>query len=179
MKKIVLVCGLIGGAISTTGFLYTMLAGNGAIDFENSMYFGFASMFLAFSLIFVGIKSYRDKQLGGSIRFGKAFLTGLYISLVTSTVYVLVWLFYNYTFAPDFMEKYTEYSLSQLRAAGASEERVAEEALKMKGFAEMYSNPLFNALMTYMEILPIGIVISAVAALILKRKEPGAPDAIV
>ncbi len=177
MKKIVLVCGLIAGFISTIGFLYTMISGN-LMDFDSGMVYGFASMILAFSLVFVGIKSYRDKQLGGTISFGKAFLTGLYITLIACTVYVLVWQVYYYNFAPDFMEKYTEYTLGQMRENGSSAAEIQAKGVEMGEFSEMYRNPLFNAMMTYMEILPVGLLITLIAALILKRKTVRAGQAM-
>lgn len=178
MKKTVWICGLIAGLISTIGFLYTMTSGVDPMTFENGMIYGFASMFLAFSLIFVGIKNYRDKHLGGAISFGKAFLTGLYICLIASTVYVLVWLFYNYNFAPDFMEKYAAHTLEQMRASGADEAAIQQQAEEMRKFGEMYKNPFFKAIFTYTEILPVGLLITVVAALILKRKTPRADQAV-
>jgi hypothetical protein len=36
--------------------------------------------------------------------------------------------------------------------------------------AEMYKNPLFAVLISYAEVLPIGLVVAFVSALILKRK---------
>jgi len=34
----------------------------------------------------------------------------------------------------------------------------------------MLKNPLFNAMMTYAEILPVGLVVTLISSLILKRK---------
>ena len=74
-------------------------------DFESSMVLGYASMILAFSMIFVGIKNYRDRFNNGFVTFGKAFKIGLYITLIASTIYVLVWLIDYYLFIPDFLDK--------------------------------------------------------------------------
>ena len=106
MKKTVIVNGLIAGLISSSLFIALMLLGRaGDLDFKNGMVYGFSLMILAFSFIFVGTKSVRD-QNGGAISFGKAFLVGLYISLIASTVYVLVWMIDLNLFIPDFAEKY-------------------------------------------------------------------------
>src|SRR5688500_7026342 len=109
MKRNVIVFGLISGLIITAFMVYgTLMCYNNA-DFDMSMAIGYASMIVAFSFIFVGVKNYRDKYNGGVISFGKAFKTGFYISLVASTMYVVVWLIEYYVFIPDFMEKYTAY----------------------------------------------------------------------
>jgi hypothetical protein len=34
----------------------------------------------------------------------------------------------------------------------------------------MYKNPFFNAMMTYIEILPAGLIVTLISSLILKRK---------
>lgn len=170
MKKIVLVCGLIAGlivaAMMVIGTAMCYKTGN----FEGSMVLGYATMLIAFSLIFVGIKNYRDKHNNGIINFGKAFKIGIFITLVASTLYVAVWLVDYYIFVPDFMDKYTDHMIAQSSASGASAAEITKLTSQMNGYKEMYKNPLMVVLMTYAEILPIGLVVSLISALILKRK---------
>ncbi len=170
MKKIVIVCGSIAGLIVAVMMFISMAvyAKNG--NFENGMLIGYASMIIAFSLIFVGIKNYRDRHNAGVISFGKAFKVGILIALIASTFYVVAWLIDYYFFIPDFMEKYSAYSIDKLKAAGASAEKIASETKEMAGFTEMYKNPLLVILFTYIEILPVGLLVTLVASLILKRK---------
>ena len=40
----------------------------------------------------------------------------------------------------------------------------------MADFVRMYKNPFFNAMMTYVEILPVGLIVTLISSLILKRK---------
>lgn len=171
MKKIVLICGLVAGLISTSMFIGLMILGKaGHDDFKNGMLYGYTLMILAFSLIFVGTKITRDKYQGGQISFGKAFRVGLYITLIASTIYVLVWLLDYYFFVPDFAEKYAAKMVEELKATGASPEAIAKKTAEMASFSKMYKNPFFNALITYSEILPVGLLVSVISAFILKTK---------
>ena len=102
MKKIVVVNGLIAGLIVAAMFLITMGLYHKNGNFEGGMLVGYASMLLAFSLIFVAILRYRDKYNNGAVSFGKAFRIGLYITLIASTIYVATWLVDYYVFIPDF-----------------------------------------------------------------------------
>lgn len=170
MKKNVLVFGLISGFIITAMMVYSTAKCYSSNDFESSMLVGYASMLVAFSFIFVGIKNYRDKFNGGILSFGKGFKIGLYISLIASTLYVLVWLIDYYLFIPDFMDRYTAHVLRETKADGATATEVQNKAAEMSKYKEMYRNPLFVILFTYLEVLPIGLLVSAIAALILKRK---------
>lgn len=161
MKKIVLIYGLIAGFLSCLGYLISI--NNDSVNFENGMIYGFASMFLAFSLIFVATNQYR-KQNGGFISFGKAFLIGLYISLIASSIYVLVWLIVLYNFHPDFMQEYTTHTLEQLKNSGASAAEITSKTAEMQEAVENYKNPLFVILYTYAEILPLSIIISLISS---------------
>lgn len=167
MKKIVLLYGLLAGIISSLGFV--IMSADKEINFDNGMIYGFSSMILAFALIFVATIQYR-KQNGGSITFAKAFLIGLYISLIASSMYVIIWLITYYNFHPDFMEKYTACVLDQLKAEGASQAVIESKTVEMQKMSENYKNPLFIILYTYAEILPLSLVLSLISALILKRK---------
>ncbi len=170
MKKIVLVSGLIGGLIVAAMLVITTGIYHASGNFEGGMLIGYASMIIAFSLIFVGIKNYRDKYNGGIISFGKAFRIGLYITLIASSIYVITWLIDYYFFIPDFGEKYAEQMLGKLKASGASEAEIAIKTNELASFSAMYKNPFFNALMTYMEILPVGLLVTIISSVILKRK---------
>src|ERR1051325_8248852 len=109
MKRIVIVCGLISGCIVSALMGISIFVSNEHPDYSTGMFIGYAAMVLAFSLIFIGVKMFRDKYNGGVVSFGKAFLVGLYITLIASTIYVATWaLEYKYVF-PDFMEKYSAH----------------------------------------------------------------------
>ena len=172
MKKVVLVFGLISGIISSVLMTIGMLSYSskeGCSD--NGMLIGYASMLLAFSLIFVAVKTFRDKHNNGVVSFGKAFLIGLYISLITSTMYVCTWAVLYKTTMPDFMDKYVASAIQKEKTSGKSEKAIAEEVAKLEEAKENYRNPVFFAAYTYMEILPVGILVSLICAGILKRKE--------
>ena len=126
---------------------------------------GYAAMVVMFSLIFFGIRNYRNKHLSGIISFGKAFKTGFLIALVGSTIYVLVWLLYYYLFVPDFIDIYTEHVLKT-----CSTSDLKSKTTEMANIKEMYKNPVFVVLITYSEVLPIGLVVALVSSLILKKK---------
>jgi hypothetical protein len=170
MKKIILTCGLIGGLISISWFIFSVQVFKIDLSMNESLFFGYASMVLAFSLIFVGIKNYRDNYNGGVINFGKAIKIGLLITAVASTVYVLVWLVDYYVFIPNYMEKYAAATLADLKTHHASQADINKAMAEMAGYAKMYKNPFLNAMFTYTEIVPVGVVISLIAALILKNK---------
>ncbi len=175
MKKNILIYGLIAGVIVATLMLLGMnylSHCEGNVDYGTSMLIGYASMLLAFSLVFVGIRNYRDKYNGGVISFGKAFKTGSLIVLIASTIYVAAWLVDYYFFIPDFMDKYAANSLNELKAGGASQAEIEKQTKEMASFAEMYKNPFFNAMMTYVEILPVGLIVTLISSFILKRKAP-------
>ena len=151
MKKTVLIYGLIAGFICSISFFFM----GDEMNFDKGMIYGFGSMILAFSLIFVAVKNYRDKHNGGSITFGKAFTIGFFVALIASTVYVLSWLYcLNYMF-PDFADKYTSYIIDQMQEKGATAAEIT---------------PVIVILYTYMEILPLGIIIALITAAFLKKK---------
>jgi Protein of unknown function (DUF4199) len=173
MKKNIIIHGVIAGIIVSVTMLFTVNYFShceGNVDFNTSMLIGYASMLIAFSLVFVGIRNYRDKYSGGIISFGKAFKTGMMIVLIASTLYVIAWLIDYFFFIPDFIEKYSAQMLEELKTGGASQTEIDEQAKEMANFSKMYKNPFFNALMTYVEILPVGLIVTIISSLILKRK---------
>ena len=164
MNNIIIKNGLFGSIIVSALLVFVTMYMKANPEKEVSMMIGFAVMILAFFFVAMGIKQQRDAN-NGLITFGKAFMIGLWITLIISTIYVLVWLIILYNFFPNFAEHYTDMAIEK-----ASPEEVAKVTEEMNSFKEMYKNPIMVILFTYMEILPLGIVFSLISALILKKK---------
>lgn len=175
MKKNSLVFGTIAGVIISVfmGISMAMMS-CGSTDSDGgttSMIIGFSAMAVAFSFIFVGIKNYRDKQNAGTITFGKGFLLGFMISLIASTLYVITWGVEFHFFMPDFIDKYSAMQIKQLQESGLSGTALDAAIKDIDSTNYNYKNNIFFfAMYTYMEILPVGIIITLISALILKRK---------
>jgi hypothetical protein len=173
MKKNILIYGVIAGIVVSVLMLISVNStshSEGNFDYNRSLLIGYASMLIAFSLVYVGIRNYRDKYNGGIISFGKAFKIGIMIVLIASTIYVVAWMIDYFFFIPDFMEKYSAHMLDELKASGASQTEIDKQTKEMAGMVSMYKNPFFTAMMTYVEILPVGLVVTLISSLILKRK---------
>jgi hypothetical protein len=173
MKRTVLTFGFISGAILAVMMAITM-AFHDQIGFEKKgLVIGYTTMVLAFMMTFVGIKSYRDKVAGGAIKFGKAFQVGILITAIGSACYVASWEVIYYNFMPDFADKYAAYETAKAKESGATEAQLAAKAKEMADFKEMYKNPLINVAFTLVEPLPVGLLMTLVAAGVLSRKKSG------
>lgn len=169
MKKIILTYGLIAGILVSALMLLGIWI-NKDHDLTLGMIYGYATMIMAFSMIFVAIRQYRNHFLGGKISFGKALLIGLGITLIASTFYVITWeIEFKYVF-PDFMKGYADVSIEAMKKEGASAAAIQTATVEMDKMVKSYEDPFYRIPLTYLEILPVGLLISLICALILKKK---------
>jgi hypothetical protein len=169
VRKIVLTFGLIAGAIMSAMMLITF-GFQEQIGFDKGAIIGYTTMVLAFLMVFFGVRSYRETIMGGRVSFGGAFKVGLLIMLVGTACYVATWELIYYRFAPDFAEKYAAHVIEKAKQSGATDEQIAVQQAQMAKFKEMYRNPLVNIALTFLEPLPVGVVLTLVTAGILSRK---------
>lgn len=165
MKRNILIFGSIIGTILCANLFVMVNIFYSDTEFKGNDVVGYAAMVVLFSLLYFGVKNYRDKELEGSISFAKAFKTGSLIALFGSTMYVVVWLFYYYLFVPDFVDVFITHVLEN-----TAEADLQAKTTEMANFKEMYKNPLFVVLITYFEVLPVGLIVALVSALLLKKK---------
>lgn len=172
MKKIVIIYGLIAGVANlAVSYLIFVVLGEAFSHSQNEV-MGYLIMVIALSIIFVAIKQYRDKNLGGIIKFKTAFLLGLYISLIAGTIYVANWEIYMQSSGSDeFIENYQVSMIEAMKEKGASATEIQQQVEKNKYYKEMYSNTFFRILITFSEILPVGLVISLLSAFLLKNPQ--------
>jgi hypothetical protein len=171
MARIILIFGLISGAIAAAlMWLLVTVVRTDAIDFDRAMLWGYATMIIALSLVFFGIKSYRDNN-GGHITFFKGLQVGLLISLISAICYAGSWELYYPTGGQDFLKKYSAFYLEKMKASGASEAEVEKARVEGEQFMELYKNFFVRFGMTIMEILPVGIIVTLISAALLRRRE--------
>lgn len=166
MKRIIWLYGSISGAVIIGSMIVTMnVAG---LDSE---WLGYLTMIVALSVIFLGVKRYRDQELGGVIRFGTAFMLGLGIAAVASIVYVILWEVYLSATDYAFIQDYTQSILAAREAEGLSGNALQVEIDSMSELEAQYANPLFRLPMTFMEIFPVGLVVALAAAAVLRNSK--------
>jgi len=170
MKKTVLTYGLLSGGIAALLMLgMALYTGNDPEKFSNGEVFGYAGIILSMVFVFLGVRAYRDQVASGVISFGKAFQVGLFITLISCTMYVIAWLLISNTLMADFMDVFINESLKKLQASGASAAEIARKTAEMEDFSERYKNPVFKAAITFLEPFPIGLAVTLISAAILRR----------
>jgi hypothetical protein len=168
MKKIIVVYGLISGAVATVMMLATMLVAD-RIGFERGAYIGYTTIVLSLLLVPAGVKTYRDHYGDGQITFLRALGIGLAITVISCLCYVVAWEVLYYNFMPDFFDKYGAHMVAKLQASGASQAAMQKALADAQRYKQMYANPLMNGAMTFMEPFPVGLVIALVSAGVLRR----------
>jgi flagellar biosynthesis protein FliQ len=170
MKKNILIFGLISGLIVSAMMAFTAINCYQTGAFEGSMVVGFSVMIIAFSFIFVAVKNYRDKFNGGAVSFVKAFQIGIIITAIGSTMYVVSWLIIYYNFYPDYMQRFIQHEIVQIKAEGLSLAETNKKISELDFYDQMYKSPIMVILFTYLEVFPIGLIVSVLSALVLKKK---------
>lgn len=168
MKKYVLTYGLLSGLV----IIATMAAGialSDQQDFFSSATFGYLVMLVALSFIFVGVKRFRDIERGGVVKFGPAFGVGLGIAAFAGVAYVIGWEMYLAATDYAFMDEYIAGILKARKEAGVSAEAIAKELAGLEKMRLNYAKPWFRLPMTFLEIFPVGLLVSLVSALLLRN----------
>jgi len=182
MKKTVLIFGLIAGVMISV-LMDSSLLLSGKIGSGHSMVLGYTMMVASFMLIYFGIRSYRDNNLTGQISFGRAFACGILIALITTVCYVATWEVLYFKFMPHFMDSYWAAQIAKVQSLGLDPATTAAQVAAIEHSQQLYQNPFVNVAYTFMEPLPVGVIITLISAAILRRKAPlepaGAPAAML
>lgn len=177
MRRTVLTFGLIAGGILAAMFVITYPF-HDVIGFDRAEILGYSSMVAAFLLVYFGIRSYRDNVGGGAISFGRGLAVGTLIVGVAALCYVAMWQVIYYGFGGDtYLQKYETHVAATARKDGASEAEIEKQVADLRRFAELYRNPLVNVAVTFVEPLPVGLLLAVLSAAMLRRRNepPGDP----
>jgi hypothetical protein len=169
VKKTVLTFGLIAGAMAG-GMMLATLPFVDKIGFEKGEILGYTTIVLAALMVFFGVRSYRENAGGGRLTFGRGFAVGILITLIFSSCYVGTWEIVYFKLMPDFNEKYAAHMVERAKASGASQEKIDKAVKDAQDFKVMYDKPVINIALTFMEVFPIGLIVTLISAGILRKK---------
>lgn len=169
MKKMILVYGAISGFVVILSMLlgFYLTGEDGGKNF--SEWLGYLTMLVALSIIFVGIKRYRDEELGGVIKFGTGLAVGLGITVVAGIAYVTTWEIHLAVTDYAFIHEYTDSLVATAKSSGVSGAELDKLLADNEDMKLQYAQLLFRLPMTFMEIFPVGLVISLISAAVLRN----------
>jgi uncharacterized membrane protein len=160
--KTILISGLIaGGFAAIWGCL--MCFGQLRVTPAVGMAIGYLTMLLGLTTIFYAVKRRRDQDQGGVIRFWAAFRLGLAISVVAAVVYVLV---LELTIVIAGFETLAGMMVAMYERGGSSASELSELRTFLNG---SYRSPLVRMPITFIEFLPVGLLVSLVSAALLRN----------
>jgi hypothetical protein len=169
MLKTILTWGLVAGLVVGVPMFVITLTLGGHIGGAYGMLVGYLTMLVALSAVFVGVKRYRDRELGGVIGFWPALGVGLGISIVAGVLYVVAWEITQSFLPMDFGAAFAKSYIEQQKAAGIAGDQLARVTAEMDEFTRNYHNPLYRWPMTFIEIFPVGVLVSLVTAALLRN----------
>ena len=166
MKKTVLTYGLISGVIAAV----LMLAHVPFMDGSNkALIVGYTGIGLSALLIFFGVRAYRENVGNGKISFGRGLAVGILIALISAACYVAAWEVVYFS-SPGIADHIFDKQVEELKATGAPQEKIDETAREVESFKKLYANPFVNVAFTFIEAFPVGLLMTLISAVILRRK---------
>lgn len=148
MKNTVLKYGTYSFLVAVSVFLLGLV-----FDITTNVFIGYATILLALSFIYFGIKYFRDTVNNGHITFKKALSIGLLISLFSAVGIALADYIYTAYVNPDFFKEFAQTQKIENPNQEIQEMTSSGAALFMFGV-----------------VMTLGLIISMLAALQLRSK---------
>ena len=169
MLRLIVRYGVIAGlVVGVPMFSLTVFGRNEGLE-KYGYLIGYTTMLIALSAIFIAIKKHRDTALGGVIGFWPALGIGLAISFVAGIFYVASWELAVSVAHLDFASSYAQSMVDAAKAKGLTGDALAKAVAEAEQFKVNYANPLYRLPMTFIEIFPVGVLVSLISAGLLRN----------
>ena len=131
---------------------------------------GYLTMLLSMVFVFLGIRQYRDKCNNGQLSFFQGLKVGILIVLIPSVAFGLFDLLYTEVLHPGWMDEYYANYIARIKASTppAQLEAALQKANDQK---ELFSNPLMQFLLMSATVFIIGLIVTIISALTLRRRK--------
>jgi len=159
--------GLIAGFLASLAMLGIPWMQHDTSSQTWGMVLGYTSMLLSFVWIWHCIKRSKPQ---GVFTWKQGFVQALILVAMAATIYVLTWQCINYWVIPNYIDVYFHQALTELQQQHLPKAQYEAKVAEYQSMIAFYKTPWGNVLMTYMEILPPGILAAAVIGWIHRRK---------
>jgi len=175
LKKIVLTFGLISGAISAALMAVTTSLIS-RVGYDKAELIGYTGIVLSALVVFFGIRAWRETVGAGRIGFGRGLAVGLLITTISALCYVAAFQLLYFKLMPGWGDQFVASMIEKEEKAGATPERMGKVREQAAMIKRLLDQPLTNAAVSFIEPFPIGVVVSLVAAGVLRRGRGAAPS---
>lgn len=138
-----------------------------AVDLDKNTWLNSLTYIILILGIIFATLNYRNKLNGGYITYGKAVLTGFYVSLIVGVIMAIyIWLFYSFI-NPDGINEMLDLAEQKMAEAGLSDEMIDQQMKMSSKFMKM---PLLNVF-TFGGMTFWGTIISLITSAFLKKQD--------
>ena len=100
----------------------------------------------------------------------RVFAVGILIALISAACYVATWEVVYYKLSPGIADRIFDKQVEQMKESGAPQAKIDAAAREAESFKKLYANPLVNVCFTFIEPFPVGLLMTLISAVILRRK---------
>jgi hypothetical protein len=129
---------------------------------------GYLTMLLSMVFVFIGIRQYRDRVNGGVLSFWQGLKIGVLIVLIPAVFFGLFDLLYTEVIKPDWLENYYAAYLERIKAS-TPPDKLAAALKKANDEKALFSNPIFQFLIMSATVFIIGLIVTIIASLTLRK----------
>ena len=83
---------------------------------------------------------------------------------------MVTWEILYFNFLPHFMDSYFAAQIQKVQSSPGTPEAIQAKVAAIRQSQLAYQNPLVNALYTFIEPFPVGLLITLISAAFLRRK---------
>ena len=164
MKKLVFRYGNLANIILIiTGTLPWLIAGF-SMPYRIAELVGYVSMLLALSMVYFGMRKYRDQENNGQLQFKQGLKVGLLITLFPSVIIAICTIILILFLGDEFMNYALEYYKTTVSAAEYAE-------IEAQVNNPIMQNPLFQGLVMFVTVFLLGFIVSLVSAFMLRTSK--------
>jgi Ca2+/Na+ antiporter len=171
MKPVILRHGLYAGLaiLLLTAIHFYVVMPNAS--WETSEFAGYLTMILSMIFVFMGIRYYRDHVNDGFLSFKEGLKLGALIVLAPAVCFGLFDVLYTEVINPSWGDEYFGYYVEKIKASTPAD-RVEEELQKLQKNKDLFSNPFIQFALMFVTVYVIGIIVTVISALTLRRNKP-------